>query len=417
MIGSLYAKGIVWLAAAALLLACDSESGSSGAADTPVTSEDTGGGGAIAEPDAAPSDDLGPGAPDAPGPGPQPQITEACPGTMLLERPEDPGARGPWPVGVRTVEIEGIVTEVWYPAVPGSEEGASKVLYDLRDQLPPGEGEKIPDDENPFQECDCYRDLPVDDTLGPYPIVVFVHGTAGFRTQTLTQMHHWASRGFVVACADNKGIQLVDALTFNFGADQPGDAAAVLDALSAPSGELAFLDGLVDTTRVGMSGHSAGGGAIKAFGNRAQVLMPLASGGVDPGSQLALGVVMGGLEDGIVPWDNTVAGFEASPSPKALIGLDKAGHLSFSDICFLGRERGGILQIALDNGVDVNPLVAGLATDGCAEDQIAPERAWEIVNYATAAALESVLHCSEGASAKLDAVRDLFPEVTAFERE
>ena len=42
--------------------------------------------------------------------------------------------------------------------------------------------------------------------------VVFVHGTASFRTQSLTQMTHWASRGFVVLAADHPKIRLKDLL-------------------------------------------------------------------------------------------------------------------------------------------------------------------------------------------------------------
>lgn len=47
---------------------------------------------------------------------------------------------------------------------------------------------------------------------GTYPLLMFVHGTAGFRTQSLHQIIHWASRGFIVASADYPGIQLYDLL-------------------------------------------------------------------------------------------------------------------------------------------------------------------------------------------------------------
>ncbi len=48
-----------------------------------------------------------------------------------------------------------------------------------------------------------------------------------------------------------------------------------------------------------MSGHSAGGGAIAGFGDRARVLIPMAAGGAEEGQALASTLVLGGLDDGI----------------------------------------------------------------------------------------------------------------------
>ena len=99
-----------------------------------------------------------------------------CDGVPLLAAPADPAARGPWTVGARTVTMSGLKAEVWYPARPGSAGGASKITYDIREHLPPAEASKIPDADNPPQPCDCFRDLPIDDQHGPYPLVVFIHG-------------------------------------------------------------------------------------------------------------------------------------------------------------------------------------------------------------------------------------------------
>ena len=45
-----------------------------------------------------------------------------------------------------------------------------------------------------------------------FPVIVFVHGTAGWRSQSLSLVSHWASRGFVVVAADYPGICLHDLL-------------------------------------------------------------------------------------------------------------------------------------------------------------------------------------------------------------
>ncbi|MBL8718411.1 MAG: hypothetical protein JNL79_20685 [Myxococcales bacterium] len=135
-----------------------------------------------------------------------------CDGSKLLAVPTDTSQRGPWPVGAKTVTLAGLVTEVWYPAVVGSDAGKTKLQYDIRKHLPPADAAKIPDADNPLQACDCYADLPMDTAHGPYPLVLFIHGTAAFRTQSASQATHWASRGFVVVAADHPGIGLQDIL-------------------------------------------------------------------------------------------------------------------------------------------------------------------------------------------------------------
>src|SRR5690606_28553268 len=115
-----------------------------------------------------------------------------------------------------------------------------------------------------------------------------VHGTAGFRSQSLELVEHWASRGFVVLAADHPGLWLKDLLGSVCGApmvpqDLGGDLGRMVAAVQAPAGELEFLAGHVDAGRIGMAGHSAGGNAIAGSGSVAQVLIPMAAGGVKAG--------------------------------------------------------------------------------------------------------------------------------------
>src|SRR5690349_17985540 len=72
-------------------------------------------------------------APPAPGVSAE---AAGCDGAKLLALPKEPEARGPWPVGARTVTVGTLTTEVWYPAVPGSDTGRAKERYDVRLQLP-----------------------------------------------------------------------------------------------------------------------------------------------------------------------------------------------------------------------------------------------------------------------------------------
>lgn len=369
------------------------------------------------------------GAPD-PGrgevdPRPDPVERAGCGSASFLEDLGPPDEPGPWPVGVRTTTVDTLDdtldVEVWYPAERGSQVGVRRVLYDVRQWLPESEAEKIPDDDAPWQICDCFRDLPLDRAHGPYPVVIFIHGTAGFRTQSLQHMEHWASRGFVVVAADYPKLFLGDLLEDPLGgfggADLPGDTQSVLDALQVLEGDLAFLDGHIDLDRLGMSGHSAGGAGVSGFGDVARVLIPMAAGGTQDGAALEASLVFAGMDDGVVSFDDTLAGWLGSPTPKWFVGIPGAGHLAFSDICAIQNDEGqDILGIALEHGV-TNAGLASALFDGCGPEYLAPEAGWDVTNYASAAVLEAALQCNAEIDGDLSELDGAFPDLVLDVRE
>lgn len=328
----------------------------------------------------------------------EPAEVEGCDGVTLYENPADTSLAGPWPVGVKSGVVEGLAVEIWYPAERGSDAGASPKQYDLRDWLPAAEAAKIPDEATPLQTCACAEDLPIDEAHGPYPVIFFVHGTAGFRAQSLEITAHWASRGFVVIAADHPGLYLNDILAPLCGGEAPerdleGDLAKLVGAIDAPAGDLAFLAGRVDASRIGMSGHSAGGGAIEAQGDVAQVLVPMAAGGTFEGTALASSLVLGALDDTVVDYEDTKAGFEASPAPRRLVGVSPAGHLTFSSLCAIENE-GGEDVVAIGDNYEVCGLQFAEALFDCSDDYLPHETGWAISNEASSAAFEEVLHCN-----------------------
>ncbi len=343
-----------------------------------------------------------------------------CDGATLLENPGDTSLQGPWPVGVRTVDIDGLTVEVWYPATPGTDGGVDPVVYDIRDALPDSEVGKVSDEMNPWQPCDCYRDLPIDSANGPFPGVVFVHGTAGFRSQSLEFMTHWASRGFIVMSADHPGLWLKDLLGIVCGQGMvpqnlTGDVNKMVSAFQTQTGGMDFLAGSADGGRIAMSGHSAGGGAIEGFGGVAQVLIPMASGGVSAGATLQSTLVLGAQDDMVVAYGNTKSGYDSSPAPKRLVGIAGTGHLAFSSLCSLQNEQGmDFLEIAEAAGVCGAQLAGGLFD--CEDAYIDDEISWAISKYTSSAALESALHCSDAADnfATLEAS---YPDVGEFLEE
>ncbi len=163
---------------------------------------------------------------------------------------------------------------VFYPGLEGSEAGQPPATYDLRKWLPPGEAAKVAG--LPIFTMPAYEGLPpADPDGGPYPLVLFSHGLAGYRLQSSFLTSHLASWGFVVAAVEHPYRNLtavfgdLSAFAALLGTDDSPDVGQLLGAIdvvqtasAAPTGPLAGL--AVDTTRVGAVGHSLGGFAVFA---------------------------------------------------------------------------------------------------------------------------------------------------------
>jgi len=352
-----------------------------------------------------------------------PQKEKGCEETSLYVRPTDPSKPGPWAVGTRTIQLAGFKTEVLYPSLFGSENGKEKAKFDIREHLPEKEQKKIPDDKSPLQPCNCYRDLSVDSENGPYPVVLFIHGTAGFRTQSLAHLVHWASRGFVVLTADHPGIFLGDVLQLKFTPQQDEDAKKLLAALHGSADAIPFLKGKMDLKRIAIAGHSAGGNALQELGKEkgVQVLIPMAAGGITSEFAPTSTLVLGGMEDTVVPYKRQQDGYKLSGATKRLVGLKKAGHHAFSEICTIGKEEGGILKIAQKYKVTIpagfQGMIDKLANDGCEEGKLDIQKGWDIVHFASSAVLEETLQCSQSAGKQLENMQKQFPEIGEYQVE
>jgi hypothetical protein len=328
--------------------------------------------------------------------------TTACSSIKLRTIPTDPSVRGPWPVGSRTVTVSGLVTEVWYPATPGSEAGKTKDWIDTREYMP----ESDPVATDPKFQIDSYDGLPIDTAYGPYPVIVYVHGTGSFRTASHALFTHWASRGFVVLCADNPGIMLGDLIEGGCGAllsaDQKGDTRKLLSAVRNPTGSLAFLAGRLASGRIGLGGHSAGGAAITGLGSEqgVQVIIPMASGGVDSGSVVASALIMGGLEDQAATPSIVRSGYEDTPIKKRLVLIPDAGHMAFCSVC----------PIIMESDEELGSL-ASIANDGCGPQYMNPVLSTEIVNFASTAVYEETLVCSSTAAGQISTIANRYSGV------
>lgn len=169
-------------------------------------------------------------------------------------RPDAPtyARRGPFAVGVRDVIIPGVTGDllvtIWYPAIQS--DSFAKAIYQIGPVM--GTGEAL-------------READPDLSAGPYPLIIFSHGLGGARIQSIFYTEHLAAYGFVVMAADHPGSSFTDLLLGNrdgvlksFGA-RPLEVLKQLEYADSASKSDGFLAGLVDTERVGVTGHSFGG--------------------------------------------------------------------------------------------------------------------------------------------------------------
>ena len=343
-----------------------------------------------------------------------------CGATSLLDRPADPSAKGPWPVGAKSTTINGLVTEIWYPAAVGSESGKPQVSYDIRKDLPPDQAAKISDADNPLQPCDCFRDLPLDTTHGPYPLVVFVHGTASFKTQNLDNAVHWASRGFVVMAANHPGLSIASFLGAGGTQDLPGNVKAEIAAIAMASGDLASFSGHVDATRIGLVGHSAGGNGVATMDvPGAAVVIPLSANASPVGGSVVSTLFVGGTADGVVSYASVQGGYanDATRSHKRLVGVAGAGHTGVTSLCGIKNAAGNsIVDVAKASGV-LSGVLGGFADTlfDCAKNTTPQADVIPIVNFATSAVLEETLQCEGHIGAKLDGIQGAYPKVQEYQ--
>jgi hypothetical protein len=354
-----------------------------------------------------------------------------CAGAKLYKVPDDTSLAGPWPVGVKTVTVTitggTMPVEVWYPATIGSDAGKSQVTYDLTSWLPASEQSKIPASENKPQQCNCVRDLPIDSTHGPYPAVIFIHGTGSFRTASLSTMTQWASRGFIAVAADHPGLFLTDFLaSFSAGACKGTgitqslgtDVDAEIAGLTNKTGGFAFLGSSVDMSRIGMGGHSQGAANAATFGSKpnVQVDIPLADlgGSVVSSSSVKSALFMGGSVDTVVPYSSDTNAYSGSTLVplRRVVGIAGGDHLDVIDLCMDVNNNGKTgIQVATMYGVCGASYLASLAKCGTLSPaKLGPE----IVNYVTTAALEETLHCTNR-DAAFSGLKAKYPQVSDFQ--
>jgi predicted dienelactone hydrolase len=340
-------------------------------------------------------------------------LRPGCDAARLAVVPVDPSAPGRFAVGLSSGTAYGLAVDVYYPATPGAA-GAGEVVRDLAEALPTDRAGAL-GGSLPGPPLRCSRDLALDADHGPYPVVVYLHGLSLYRFAHATLLVHLASRGFVVIAPDLPGATLADVIAARPRTDEAEKVAPLLAGLAAPEGALRFLAGHLAPDRLGLVGHSLGGEVASRLGARfGQVIVSMAERGIAPARRRFLAVIVGGLSDGIEPWRRQREGYATSPRPRRLIGIAGAGHMSFSDVCSVWTQGGGWHAAAMARGLSLGGFPARLAARGCAEPELAPDRAQAVIRAVVTAPLEEVLTCTAPPASQGAAT---WPEVTVWRRD
>jgi predicted dienelactone hydrolase len=231
---------------------------------------------------------------------------------VLLPVPTTPAPTGPHKVGTLTLTLTDssrkelysgnpndprkFMIQVWYPARPANNAQTAPWMPNA-DIVAPAIAHflHLPDfflNHLELSRTSSYENAPLDPSGGPYPVLVFSHGWEGFRAQNTFQVQELASQGYVVVGMEHTYGSVVtvfpdgqvaynnpQALPSNLTGDAydqaarklvaqwSGDIGYALDTLAKlnVSDPQDILQGAMDLNKVGVFGHSTGGGATVQF--------------------------------------------------------------------------------------------------------------------------------------------------------
>lgn len=256
-------------------------------------------------------------------------VVEWTAGTCL-----DPRQPGPFAPGFRSVTYTKdsaaspgtprlLATSIWYPAPAGS---------------------------GPISSSTGGVDgAPLDPSGGPYPLVLFSHGSCGYPQQSKFLTPLLASHGFVVVAPPHPGNTIAEIPNCNTPAaiaaaivERPQDVVFVLDQILAANQDPASpFHGAIDAARVAMTGHSFGGLTtylVTAIEPRIDVAVALAPAALAASTLPVPSLTMLGSIDSVISNPNARAAYARSAAPKLLVEIAHSGHYSFSDFCFPGSD-------------------------------------------------------------------------------
>lgn len=366
--------------------------------------------------------------------------------------------KGPFGVGVATLKLPaakgGADVKVWYP-VNRDETYGTQASYDVRDLLPKAVLAILKNDTHVTYPLGGIEGLPVAD--GRFPVALFSHGFSGFNTQSSELTSHVASWGFVVAAPEHQSRNLTSQINMLFGTNETygphpdvADLRATIDLLTRVNAEAGSpFEGHLDLDRIAAMGHSAGGKAseeLAVVDRRVKTFIGLAGAsyggwvkaeGIDAVAPKVPGMIVAADRDAVVecsgqggcdasyrPYGRMLSAYGKMHAPKRFVGIENSGHLAFSDICALGKGRGGLVGVGMAAGLPIPEQLGRLGSDGCngvpagylpfrakgQGDYLPVQRVWPAINQVVVAQLRHALGFDAGTEA-FEGLGTAFPGV------
>jgi predicted dienelactone hydrolase len=327
------------------------------------------------------------------------------------------GDPGPYQVGRRTIEMPDpeqpdrvLPVDIWYP-VDQTTTG-DPTNYEFL----PGLG---------YTADGTLAEAPVAD--GSFPLLIYSHGSGGFRWIATFFTEFMASKGYVVAAPDHLGNTALDQLTeqaaqrAEIAVNRPQDVTATIDAMLAASSDAADpLAGRIDGDKIAVSGHSFGGftslAAVSGFENAAgaaaaddrisAVILMAAWTELLSDENLANidvpTLMISSTGDERTPIDpNTTRPDELIPGrPLVRVDITGGGHNSFTDVCKLDERVGSAPNIPQA----IKDELSEGAEPTCGPGVLSVDTIHDITNSYSAAFLADSLGGSREFEAMLDCV-------------
>ncbi len=347
-------------------------------------------------------------------PATEPPATDA-PAAELA--PFTPIGDGPYAVGVQTITVTDternrpLTVDVWFPLAPDATGDPHRYTFITGDYY-----------ESPRA---ITADAAAISPDGPFPLVVYTHGSGGLRYIHSDYTETLASHGYLVVAADHTGNTTVDQFLgteddrATIAYNRPRDVQVLIDEMLNPESlETVGFVASVDPEEIAVTGHSLGGYATYAVASgmqneagtltpdpRIDALIPLAPalGDGNPETSLLLDerlaavdvptLVMVGTDDASTPpTPNVDRAFELAASSQLYrVDLVAAEHQSFTDVC-------DYLEFfpTLENPTEaVVETVEDFAEAGCSEGDMPIDRVKEITNTFAVSFLDSVFDGTE----------------------
>jgi pimeloyl-ACP methyl ester carboxylesterase len=253
--------------------------------------------------------------------------------------------RGPWAVGVRTIQLEDRPVEVWYPVEPNTVEGLTPEVFDSIDVISEVVRPFIPGDLGGEVNTNSFRDATPASRGGPFPIAAYSHGSPGYRQAATFLTSHLASHGVITIAVEHLGRSLTTLLTPLADSDTPEDNVADLFEALEIIDEDSELGPITDNSKIVIIGHSAGTrtAALATADDRVAGVALLAGGFQDLAvDRPALLVVFenDSIVDPLISWE-----LHESLDNSVFINIAETGHATAIDVCPLIQERGGLTEL------------------------------------------------------------------------